>query len=131
MATADAQVESSGLEVVSRLLHKPAVWALIATIAAAGVGLWIGSRRTGVAELTGQASVGHHMATIESDGWFYGVRESVAWIDADGSFHDDGWPACLGTRGSTRTVRFAAVPVTVSDTGAGYRDVVYIDCRVQ
>jgi hypothetical protein len=100
-----------------------AIGLLIAFVAFA-----IGSSRPVVEEMTGSAHIGSRMASIESDGWFYGVSESVAWIDASGSLHDDGWPACLRPVGTTRTVRFGAVPVTIPD-GAGFRAVVWVDCR--
>lgn len=99
--------------------------ALLLTIAAYG----LGSRRSGPQSLSGRAHIGDHMASIEHDGWFYGVSDSVAWIDATGSFHEDGWPVCLRPAGSTKTVRFGTVPVEVPDF-VSYRAVVWIDCRV-
>jgi hypothetical protein len=80
-------------------------------------------------ELVGRAEVGKRVATIESGGWSYGVSQGVDWIDASGTHHDDGWPTCLGPVGSSPTVRFGAVPVTLPDMGGTYRAVVYIDCR--
>lgn len=64
------------------------------------------------------------MASIEAGGWFYGLSESVAWIDAFGSHHEDGWPECLGSSGNTANVRFGAVAVP----SLGIRAVVYVDC---
>jgi hypothetical protein len=106
------------------------LWALLGSLLLAGVvGSLIGSDRSDVMHLEGKAAVGNGMASIESDGWFYGVSESVAWIDADGSFHEDGWPACLGRAGNRPTVRFGAIPeVPLPDWGS-YTAVVYIDCR--
>ena len=76
----------------------------------------------------GRAHVGDRIASIESDGWFYGVNDSVAWIDASGSFHEDGWPECFRPAGTTTTVRFAAVHVTIPES-VGFRPVVWVDCR--
>ena len=56
------------------------------------------------------------------------MSESVAWIDPSGSYHEDGWPTCLGKAGNTTTVKFGAVPVELPG-GASYRAVVYVDCR--
>lgn len=92
------------------------------------VAFGIGAGRSRVEELTGRAHIGSHVASIESDGWFYGVNDSVAWIDASGSFHEDGWPACLRPAGTTRMVRFGAVDVTIPDS-VGFRPVVWVDCR--
>jgi hypothetical protein len=89
----------------------------------------IGSSRPDAEVLTGHAQTGYHMASIESGGSYYGVNESVAWIDASGSFHEDGWPACLRPMGTTRTVRFGAAHVTIPD-GVGFRPVLWVDCRL-
>jgi hypothetical protein len=102
---------------------------VVAALVAGLVGFVAGSHRNGVAVMIGKASVGNHVATIQSGDWFYGVRDSVAWFDASGSFHDDGWPTCLGDAGNQADVKFAAVPVTPPTSGLTYRDVVYIDCR--
>jgi hypothetical protein len=101
------------------------VWALVGSLRVAGLaGFAIGSERSDVMDLEGRAMVGHHMATIESGGWFYGLSESVAWIDASGSSHEDGWPDCLGRAGNVVNVRFGAVTVP----SQGFRAVVYVDC---
>ena len=100
-------------------------WVLVVAVLAAGLaGFLIGSERSDVMDLQGRAHVGDHMASIESDGWFYGLSESVAWIDASGSFHEDGWPECLGSEGTRANVRFGAVDVPT----VGIRAVVYVDC---
>ena len=77
-------------------------------------------------ELEGRASVGEHVASIEAGGWFYGLSKSVAWIDASGTHHEDGWPGCLGSAGNTANVRFGAVAVP----SLGIR-VVYVDCSAE
>jgi hypothetical protein len=98
---------------------------LVGAVLSVGLaGFLIGSERSDVVELEGRAHVGDHIASIESDGWFYGLSESVAWIDASGSFHEDGWPECLGSVGTRPSVRFGAVTVP----SLGFRAVVYVDC---
>src|SRR5919106_457016 len=100
-------------------------WVFAGALLLAGLlGFVIGSERSGVADLQGRAQVGDHVASIESGGWFYGLSESVAWIDASGSFHEDGWPECLGSAGTRPNVRFGAVAVRL----LGIRAVVYVDC---
>lgn len=121
--TPDAQPEPSHASA------RPPAWVLVGSLLLAGiVGFLIGSARSDVMDLEGRASVGNHMATIESGGWFYGVSESVAWIDPSGSQHEDGWPTCLGKAGNTTTVKFGAVPVELPG-GGSFRPVVYVDCR--
>jgi hypothetical protein len=101
-------------------------WALVGAVLLGGLaGFLIGSDRSGVAELEGRAAVGDHVATIESGGWSYGLSQSVAWIDASGTFHEDGWPECLGSAGTRPNIRFGAVSVP----SLGIRAVVYVDCR--
>ena len=105
--------------------HKMA-WVLVGVLFLGGLaGFLIGSGRSDVMQLEGRAAVGDHVATIQSGGWSYGVSESVAWIDLSGSFHEEGWPECLGSAGNTANVRFGAVPVV----SLGIRPVVYVDCR--
>jgi hypothetical protein len=112
----------------SRPSGRGKAWVLVGALGLAGLaGFVIGSERSDVAELEGRAAVGDHMASIESGGWFYGLSESVAWIDASGSFHEDGWPECLGSAGNRLNVRFGAVAVT----SLGFRAVVYVDCRTE
>lgn len=100
-----------------------------AVIVAAVLGFALGSHGNGVATMSGNAYVGDHVASIKSGDRYYGVRDSVAWFDASGSFHEDGWPDCLGPAGSEVGVRFGALPVTVPGSGLTFYDVAYIDCR--
>lgn len=110
----------------SFLSGRNVAWVLVGALLLAGLaGFVMGSERSDVMELEGRAHVGEHMASIESGGWFYGLSESVAWIDASGSQHEDGWPECLGRAGNTVNVRFGAVDVP----SLGFRAVVYVDCR--
>jgi len=124
--------------VASQALHRSslpsrvpaiAVLAFAVTALVALGGYRVGVSRSSAREMTGRAHIGDQMASIESEGWFYGLHDGVAWIDASGSVHDDGWPDCLRPAGATKTVRFGAVSVTIPD-GGGYRPVVWVDCRV-
>lgn len=123
--------DAGGLSVLrSRLRDLPRgpVIIVVAVVAlAAAAGYLTGQHRTREVVLTGRAAVGIHEATIQVGGWYYGLRDTVAWIDANGTEHDDGWPACL-QQGTRPLVRFAAIPVTLPD-GSGLRDVVWVDCR--
>jgi len=78
--------------------------------------------------LTGDAYVGLKQMAVSVGGWSYGAVDSVPWIDASGSTHDSGWPACLGTPGTKVHIKFGAVPVT-APTGVSWREVVWVDCR--
>jgi hypothetical protein len=103
--------------------------ALVLAIAVVLIAYAIGSSEPTVSHLVGRASVGSNVASIRSQGTFYGVSESVAWIDETGSLHDDGWPDCFGEAGTTtERLRFGAVTVEIPDGGA-ITSVVYVDCR--
>lgn len=78
--------------------------------------------------LTGRATaVGQEVASVQVDGWTYGIRSPSLWIDSSGSLHDSGWPECLRL-GTRPLISFGAVPVTVPG-GGGVRAVVWVDCR--
>jgi hypothetical protein len=130
MATAsEAPTSRAGAESSTRVSGRSLKWAIAGSVLLAGFGgVLIGSNRSDVMDLEGTAYVGDRVATIESGGWSYGVSESVAWIDASGSYHERGWPTCLGSTGSSPKVKFGAVAVTLPDS-VTYRAVVYIDCR--
>ena len=71
---------------------------------------------------------GDHMASIQVGDWSYGISKSVAWLDESGSYHEDGWPTCLGGLGNTTVVRFGVTSVTLPNCGT-FRPVVYVDRR--
>jgi hypothetical protein len=50
-------------------------------------------------------------------------------VHESGSFHEDGWPACLGQAGDQVSVRFGGLPVTAPESGLTFFGVAYIDCR--
>lgn len=98
-------------------------------LAVFGAGYLLGTNRSQTRELVGAWQVGDRVASVGVDGVWYGVRDSVAWIDAEGSMHEGGWPDCLGSVPATgRVVRFGAMDVTYPD-GASGPAVVYVDCR--
>jgi hypothetical protein len=100
---------------------------LVAALALAFVaGLQLGKPHT--TWHTGMGYLGDRQFSVEYDGWFYGAQDAVpSWIDADGSWHESGWPDCLDVVGTTLEVRFAAQEVTLD--GVTSRPVVAIDCR--
>jgi hypothetical protein len=76
---------------------------------------------------TGRADAGEIGISITTNDWTYGVpSDGVTWVDEAGTVHDSGRPACLQP-GMSRSVRFAAVEVTVQ--GSTWRPVVWISCR--
>jgi hypothetical protein len=74
----------------------------------------------------GQGYVGADQLTVTYDGWHYGATLTVPWIDEQGTWHDDGWPACL-ERLKSQPIRFQARSVTVE--GMSWRPIVAVDCR--
>jgi hypothetical protein len=104
-------------------------WVLLGLVAALLLGYLAGSHRTSVTNVvSGTAQVGDHVATITTDGYSYGISQSVAWIDAGGTLHDNGWPTCLTTGSTTLDVTFGWTLVTYPD-GSSARQVAYVDCR--
>jgi len=114
----------------SRLLRGMFVLGVVVIVAVSGVvGYALGIDGPRTRHLQGRASVGDGTATIRSEGMLYDVPRSVAWIDATGSFHEDGWPECLGSSGTTTgDLRFGVTDVSVPDA-PGFTSVVYVDCR--
>jgi hypothetical protein len=71
--------------------------------------------------------VGAQVLSVTHDGWTYGARDSIPrWVDAEGSWHDGGWPECLDQ--GERSIRFVAGPL-VRIEGIGERTVLAVDCR--
>lgn len=94
-----------------------------------GAGYLLGSNRSHVTELVGDAQVGDHMASIFVGDTAYGVSDSVPWFDNEGGMREGGWPDCLGsTPGSRPHIRFGETDVTYPD-GSWGSQVVYVDCR--
>lgn len=61
------------------------------------------------------------------DGITYGVASEVAWVDATGSWHERGWPACVPARSEVR-ITFGGALVW-GPTGVGNYRVLWVDCR--
>jgi hypothetical protein len=78
--------------------------------------------------IEGNAYVGAHQASVKVDGWAYGIVDSVPWFDSAGSFHESGWPTCLGSVGSTVRIKFGETPVS-GPNGETWREVAWVDCR--
>lgn len=109
--------------------HRPA-WVLPAIVLAAVVAglVWFGRPDDATARwVRGEASVTGTQATVETEGWTYGLTGAVPqWTASDGSQHLDGWPECLAD-GVHRDVRVAWVPYDVDGTHG--RTVVAVDCQ--
>jgi hypothetical protein len=126
----DASLDDMANHDDARAAQRTYLFWLVGAVLVAGVlGFVAGSHRNGAALMTGTANVGDHVASIKSGDQFYGVRDSVAWFDSSGSFHEDGWPACLGQAGGQVNVRFGGLPVAAPESGLTFFDVAYIDCR--
>ncbi len=97
-------------------------------IVLAFVGYVVGSHRAGTRAVTGPAQVGDHEVTMTVDDTAYGFSDSMPWIDATGSYHEGGWPSCLGSMTTLPSVTFGVTRVDYPD--GGWTDqVVYVDCR--
>lgn len=73
------------------------------------------------------ASVGDSQMTAFVDNVAYGVAGEVAWVDASGSWHPQGWPACAPARSQSRITFGGAV--VYGPTGAGDYRMLWVDCR--
>jgi hypothetical protein len=74
----------------------------------------------------GDGYVGDHVVTFMSGDTSYGVKGSVAWRDAAGSEHADGWPDCLTAGTSVTGIPF--VGATVWHGGTGDATILWVDC---
>jgi len=105
--------------------------AVVAVVLALGVGAGtrVGSATRwdeAVAHLVGEPGevdfvtledLGTHHSTGFSPGW-------IRWIDADGTWHEDGLPDCVV---DGAVVRYAWEPVSAA--GGSWRETVLVDCR--
>jgi hypothetical protein len=76
--------------------------------------------------LTGAFYVGDHQASVSVNDWAYGITDSVPWLDSNNTWHESGWPTCLGPVGAMRTVRFGYT--TVEGPTVTWREVVWVSC---
>lgn len=101
---------------------------LVAALLIAGyIGVSIGQSRAGVHSVVGSGYSRQDAISIKADGWWYEVPSSVRWQSADGTWHEDGRPACLPPTGKVGPVRLGEVPVTQGSTG--WRAVVWVSCK--
>ena len=73
------------------------------------------------------ASVGDSVMTAFVDNVAYGVSGGVAWVDASGSWHEQGWPARAPARSNSRITFGGAV--VYGPTGIGDYRMLWVDCR--
>ena len=108
--------------------------ARVALLAAGGVllviaGYALGSHRDTTRVVTGPALVGDRVVSMTApDGTVYGFSESMPWIDANNSWHEGGWPSCLGSLMTLPSVTFGVDHVDYPDAVSADQ-VVYVDCR--
>ena len=100
---------------------------IVCAVAAGAAGYAVAAHRSNVSVLTGAFYVGDHEATAQVDGWAYGILDSVSWLDSNNTWHEDGWPACLGPVGATHTARFGYTEVD-GPTSMAWRQVVWVSC---
>ncbi len=106
----------------------PVLATLILCAGAAGAAVYsAAAHRSNVSVVTGTFYVGDHEASGSVDGWTYGMIDSVHWLDANNSWHEGGWPACLGPVGTAHTVRFGYTAVD-GPTSTSWRQVVWVSC---
>lgn len=126
-----------GLDEVARRVRAGSVWVLVegrlSLLVALGLLLVfcayvVGSHRSSTRAVTGPAQVGDRVVTMTVDGTSYGFSESMPWIDANNSYHEGGWPDCLGSETTLPAVTFGIERVDFPD-GASGDQVVYVDCR--
>lgn len=92
-------------------------------------GYLLGSHRTTTRVVTGPAYVGdREVGMTAPDGTVYGFSGSMPWIDANDSYHEGGWPDCLGSERSLPSATFGVTHVDYPH-GASVDQVVYVDCH--
>jgi hypothetical protein len=106
----------------------------VAMIVAVGLllvfaGYVLGRHREATHSVSGPAQVGDRVVTMTGpDGTAYGFSESIPWLDATGSWHEGGWPECLGSARALDSVTFGVTRVDYPDASSADQ-VVYVDCR--
>ena len=106
-------------------MHGKRAWAAAALAVAVAFGLGVGAGAAGaigvrVPTSVGDGMAGEHVATLwaADPSMAYGASGSVAWRDANGSEHEDGWPACLAP-GELKGVHFIGATVWHGTSGFG------------
>jgi hypothetical protein len=77
--------------------------------------------------MTGDATPGEKVVSIEVGGTTYGASQSVSWTDASGSLHEDGWPDCLAAGVEARGLRFTGAMVWHGSSGMA--TILWVDCQ--
>ena len=120
---------STNRQLVSALIPLALVIA-IAGIIGFGVGVQVGAgpRMSEVKEFRDvPAYAGDRQVSATADGVTYGVSGDVPWVDASGSYHDNGWPECVPFRTQSRITFGGAVIYGPTRTGSAR--IVWVDCR--
>lgn len=113
----------------ARLGLGPRVLLALTAVLLVLVACTLGGQRDRTRVLHGPAVVGGaDVATMTVRGTYYGIRDSVPWVDSTGARHDAGWPACLEHLRTVPSVTFAVASVREPDGARGDR-VVWVDCR--
>jgi hypothetical protein len=73
------------------------------------------------------ANAGDHQVSAMVNGTTHGVSGDVSWVDASGSWHGGGWPACVPPRSQPRVTFGGAV--IFGPTGVGQYRMLWVDCR--
>ena len=104
---------------------------VVAACAVAVAAFEVGSHNPAVTVASADAHVGAGQASAFADGQWYGIPMDVAWLGTDGSWRQDGTPACLAWMGAPRDVaiQFGWVPVASPSGGGAWRQVVWVSCR--
>ena len=111
----------------------PVVVGLATVVVILLVGIWVGSAGAigiRVPVSVGGGMVGEHVASLWANGdnvTAYGASASVAWRDAQGAQHEDGWPACLSTPGTVEGIHFIGAMVWHGSSAAG--TILWVDCQ--
>jgi hypothetical protein len=109
-----------------RPLSAPLLATLLVGVVVGGVGGYVDAQKTEVTVLTGPCRVGDHQAACFVNETTYGFEESVPWLGSDNTYHEGGWPDCLGPVGGMHTVRFAYTTIDAFNTS--WPEVVWVSC---
>jgi hypothetical protein len=105
-----------------------AVLAVVVGVAVFGAGIWLGSYLTTHPQVqVADGSTGDNVASFEVGGTTYGFRSSVTWTDAQGAWHEGGWPDCLPKQQAVKGIHLAVATLWTGDVGEA--QVLWVDCR--
>jgi len=91
---------------------------------------WSARGSSGPQVLVGSGHVGDELATLFVGGEAYGLRSSVTWTDAQGSYHASGWPDCLPHLQDVTGIRFTGETVWAGGASGtiGSNQILWVDC---